>query len=66
MFVEILFLIFGLLYCACKDSKYRQRIEEHNKTGWNVKSNRDLENSIFLKYCNDYQWVSKDEVPEKY
>jgi len=66
MFVEILFLIVGLMVCACKDAKYRQRIEEYNKTGWNVKSNRDLENSLFLKYCYDYEHVNDDLVPEKY
>jgi len=66
MFVEILFLIFGLLYCACKDAKYRQRIEEHNKTGWNVKSNRDLENSLFQDYCFKYRYHDKGDVPEKY
>lgn len=66
MFVEILFLIFGLLYLACKDAKYRQKIEEYNKTGWNVKSNRDLENDLFSKYCYEYEYVNKDKVPEKY
>ena len=66
MFLGLICLGAGLIGSAHRDLKYKQKIEEYNKTGWNVKSNRDLENDLFLKYCYEYEYVNKDKVPEKY
>jgi len=66
MFAEILFLIVGILVCASRDAKYRQKIKECNDKGMLVKTNSTLENKIFQDYCYQYEFVSKDEVPEKY
>ena len=66
MFIEILFLIVGLIWCACKDVKYRKKIQEYNKTGWDISSNRELENRLFMDYCYEYQFVDSKNVPEKY
>ena len=66
MFIEILFLIFGLCILAGRNTKYKKRIEEYNKTGWYIKSNKDLEESLIQNYCLKYRYTNKDDVPEKY
>lgn len=66
MFAEILFLIVGLLVCASRDAKYRQKIKECVDKGMLVKTNSSLENSLFQDYCFKYQHQDKSDVPEKY
>ena len=66
MFAEIVFVIIGIFYLVNKDAKYRQKIKEYNETGWYIKPNRELENGLFQDYCYRYEYVSKNEVPEKY
>lgn len=66
MFVEILILIVGFFYLSCKDVKYRQKIKECNDKGMNVKTDRELENQLFLDYCCEYQSGNNKNVPEKY
>lgn len=54
MFAEILFLIVGLLVCASRDAKYRQKIKECNDKGMLVKTNSSLENKMFQDYCFNF------------
>ena len=66
MFAEIVFVIIGIVYLINKDAKYRQKINECSDKGMFVHTNSELENGIFQDYCFEYQYKSKDRVPEKY
>lgn len=66
MFAEIIFLIIGICVYVSRDAKYKQKIKECVDKGMLVKTNSSLENSLFQDYCFKYEFVSKDEVPEKY
>ena len=65
MFAEIILVIIGIVYLINKDAKYRQKIKECSDKGMFVKTKSELENSIYQDYCFEYQYKSKDRVPEK-
>lgn len=66
MLFGLLCLGAGLFGSACQDAKYEQKVREFENKGAFVKTNRELENSIFYDYCYEYQYETKEKAPEKY
>jgi len=66
MLFGLLCLGAGLFGSACQDAKYDQKVREFEKKGAFVKTNRELENSIFYDYCYEYQYETKEKAPEEY